>query len=376
MRAIRSAFVISAVLAACDEPGGRGGQLLGDATLEDTTRPDAAGTTTSTGPTDVTQTSPSDTGGDTAVSQDTRVDDTGVAPDTSGPPPVVDPGCLDGQYDEPLPNLDGDISALVSGYSAAGYLAFADAVLGVRYPLGQHLVRQAIELGSDSFGNCIERFTRDRSTARGLIGDLSTVVHECGHVTDLSLAGFSNSIYVITQELDFDCPNAAARAGKTFARSLLNGDEYAALLPDDFYKDVYLDGDPDDGTFDSGDQGYDSVLEEATQYVNSLVTAWAFLDQAGGFSTSARDGILTFMWYLERYLRMARLEFPAAYQLISANKCWREATLTVWGRGWMYLELTGGERQLGIDDDVIEELVRDPELLAEIDRLRAAAGCP
>lgn len=353
---IQSAVVTVAVgVAACDEPGGRGGQLAGDATISvtDTATSDATTTTTTSNP-------------DTSTDLDT----------SAGEPILVDPRCFDGQYDEVIPDDAADISGLIAGYSQAGFHDFVDDVLGARYPTGQYLVREGVARGAD-FGNCIDIFARNTSTAEGVIDDLSTVVHECGHLADFYSGGFSTSTYLITTTLYFECPNAAARAGKTFARSLLNGDEFAALLPNDFYRDTYLDGDPTDGTFDGGDQGYDSVLEEATQYVNSLVVDWVFSDQRSSFgSVSARDGILTFLWYIQRYLRMARLEYPSAYQLITGNACWREATLTVWGRAWLYLDLTAGDPGLGINDGAIEPLVKDPELLGEITWLRQAAGCP
>ena len=72
----------------------------------------------------------------------------------------------------------------------------------------------------------------------------------------------------------------------------------------DFYRQVYLDGDPDDDNFEGGDQGYNSVLEETTQYINSLAVGYAFNDLYSG-SVSERDGILTFLWYITRYLKMA-----------------------------------------------------------------------
>lgn len=347
-------MIVVVAIAACDSPGGRGGQVPVDAT---TSSPND----TVTSADDATVTSPADT----------------LVPDTSGPAPITDPACLDGQYDETLPNDTAAISDLISGYAAADYLTFVDQVLARRYPVGAHLVTLGNELGSARFGNCVERFTSNRNTAASILGQMSTVVHECGHIADLSSGGFSSSVYLITENLDFECSSAAARLGDSFERSRLNGDAYAELNPDDFYRDVYLDGDPDDGTFDGGDQGYDSVLEEATQYVNSLATDWALRDTRGQFgSVSARDGILTFLWYIERYLRMARLEFPATYSLITTNACWRELTLTIWGRAWLYLELSANESGLGISDDFIEELVLDPDLLGEIERLREAQGCP
>lgn len=360
------AALLLTTLAACDEPGGRGGQTPIDATV--TT--DATTTSTTTSATDAATTTATDT-------TTTTTTDTSVAPDTStGAPLLVDPRCTDGQYDEALPDDGADISGLVAGYQASGYLDFVDDVLGARYPIGQHLVREGVRLGT-GFGNCIDLFTNDTSSAAAIFRSLSTVVHECGHIADMSASGFSTSVFMIRDDLELECPNASAGSGKTFARSLLNGDGFASLLPDDFYRDTYLDGDPTNGTFEGGDQGYDSVLEEATQYVNSLATDWAFSDQRSRFtSITARDGILTFLWYLERYLRMARLEYPNAYQVIAGNACWRDATLTVWGRAWLFLDLTQGDPSLGIDDDRIEPLVKDPELVSEIARLRTASGCP
>ena len=116
------------------------------------------------------------------------------------------------------------------------------------------------------------------------------------------------------------------------------------------------------------------LLEEVTQYVNSLATGYAFHNEMSG-SVSERDGILTFFWYLTRYLRMARLDYPQAYQLLSGDSCWRELILSIWGRGWYYLNLTEGLPQLGIEDDLLYELATTPVLLEEIQRLRNAAGC-
>lgn len=343
----RAALGLALALAACDQPGGRAVTASGDATTTTTTTAgDAA-----TAPED-TATSPSDTAG--------------------GTPVAVDPRCVDGQFDEAPPDDAADIRALVAGYSEGDVDGFVKGVLAARYPFGRTLVEAGLEAQ-----DCIANFTSDVGTAQGVIGDLSTVVHECGHLADLTRAGFSSSVFLVNADVDFQCPSVAAQAGKSFARSLLNDDPYAALLPGDFYRDVYLDGDPTNSRFESGDQGYDSVLEETTQYVNSLVTDWAFRDQrARGTSISARDGILTFLWYTERYLRLARLEHPEVYQRIASDRCWREATLTIWGRAWLYLDASSDDPGLGLDDDAIMSLVMDPDLLSEIARLRQAHGCP
>jgi hypothetical protein len=110
--------------------------------------------------------------------------------------------------------------------------------------------------------------------------------------------------------------------------------------------------------------------------VNSLATAYAFADRRGGGSRqSDKDGILTFLWYIERYLRLARTEYPAAHAFILADACWRETILTIWGRAWLYLELTRDMPMLGIADDELFPLVEDPDLVMEIQAVREAHGC-
>lgn len=366
------AGALALALVGCDTPGGgNGGKVPVDGSNTATSGGDTATATASDALGDTSVSEPGDT---TATSGDSGSPpaDTATGPDISLPTTVVAPSCVDGQLDETLPNDGANIDPLISAYSEANYRDFVFDVLAARYPLGHDLVADAVE--SSGFGDCIDQFTDDHRTAGAMIEQLSTVVHECGHIYDLSQAGFSGSVYKINDARTYACSSAAARQGKTFARSLINGDAYASLYPGDFYKQVYLNGDPENAAFEGGDQGFDSVLEETTQYVNSLATDWAFRDQRHG-SVSARDGILTFLWYLERYLQMARLEFPSTYSLITSNQCWREATLSVWGRAWLYLDVSEGEGSLGIDDATLEELVLDPDLLGEIALLRNAAGC-
>ncbi len=293
----------------------------------------------------------------------------------------VDPNCVDGTYSEALPTPGADISSELASYSEGNLVSFYDAVLKKRFPVGAWLVTQG--LTNEQF-DCVDAFSSNTATAAGAIGSLSTVVHECGHIYNFTL---SNDSYGVTPALQLSCSggDTTDRGGETFARSRLKTDAFYALRPDcddvgadpnncDFYASVYLDGNPDDATFDGGDQGFNSVLEETLQYVNSLATEYAFQDFIGG-STSALDGILTFLWYVERYLAMARTEFPDAYAKLSGDPCWRNAILTVWGRAWIMLEAGEGNQSLGIDDAQLFELVRNPVLLGEIQRLRDLEGC-
>lgn len=315
----------------------------------------------------------------TPVAQDMDRHDM-VETDMATPLPTgpVDPACVDGQYTEALPLLS-DISSHMASYSAANTRGFYEAILDARYPMGAQVVREADRSNFD----CVEAFKGSAQTAAQALDGLGTVVHECGHFYDLDRGGFAGSHYAITPTLSFQCSrgDTTSRGGMTFERSRINQDQFASMRPYcnqgrdcDFYASVYLDGDPDDAMFDGGDQGYNSVLEETTQYINSLATAYAFRDT---YTTtkSERDGILTFLWYIGRYLHMARTQYPSAYAHISQDPCWRQATLTLWGRAWLFLEATRNEAMLGIDDAAIEVLVLDPAILEEIQRLRDIEGC-
>jgi hypothetical protein len=101
---------------------------------------------------------------------------------------------------------------------------------------------------------------------------------------------------------------------------------------------------------------------------------YAFADQSS-YSTSAEDGLLTFLWYMQRYLHMARLDYPSVYKLLSESPCWRRTTLQLWGRGWFYLQRSVSNPQLNLKGKFLRGLVQDPALLDEIARLRQLEGC-
>jgi|GEM_PF-1003183 len=397
------ACVAVALAAGCGDDGGStadafadtspvfgGDTLEGDAVAEDTAVADSLqpmDTTVGSDTASPTDTSvPQDTAvaEDTATPQDTIVaqdtappQDTAVAEDTTqvdtGPtaPTIVDPGCIDGQYDEPLPNDSASITALSNSYSPADYAGFVDQVLQARYPIGEYLVTQGVAEYTNQ--SCLALFAQGyTSTAKKLVGQLSTIVHECGHFLDGARGPFGGNTYVFRPDLAITCNGGDARNrfGNTFARSEITNDEYDALWPNDFYKSTYLVG-------QGSEQGFNMVAEEAVQYINSLATDWAFRDNIGqGYSITARDGILTFLFYIQRYLRYARLNDTEAHDFLLDTPCWRKVILTIWGRAWLYLDESEGISSLGIDDDALLELVLRPELLEEIDLVRAAEGCP
>lgn len=324
--------------------------------------------------------------------------DTGVPPGDGGAAvgamptgPNVDPACVDGRYAEVLPDSTVSISDLVAAYSPGDVDGFIDQVLARRYPTGRQLVMEGNASRSVPAGStCASLFLGDTSSASSVIQQLDTVVHECGHMADGERSSPPENTYVVTTSLLLTARqgDTTSRGGLTFARSRIVNDSYQTLrMPCggtfgpscDNYADTYLDGDPDDSTFDGGDQGFNLLFEELVQYVNSLATGFAFSDvyMVGGRRVSERDGLLTFLWYTERYLRMARTDFPSAYEHLSNGDSgrWRRAILTIWGRAWLYLEQTESAAHLGINDELLEGFVNDPDLLDEIQRLRTAEGC-
>jgi len=285
----------------------------------------------------------------------------------------VDPNCVDGKYTETLPDTTASLAGVP--FSSANLATFIDGVLMARYPFGLEVVRGG-RMNTTFHNDCSVFFSGSPQSAAAAYPHLGTVVHECGHYWDSLLSSGTNS-YAINHDLHISCTRGAATnaGGDTFYRALIRNDDYQQLRPPcggpghgcDSYANTYLSG-------QSGNQGFNMLLEETVQYINSLATAYAFGDQQNPtLSTSDRDGILTFLWYVERYLKMAREEYPAAYARLSTDACWRDAILTVWGRAWKYLELTKDFNS--IDDDAIEQAVADPVLLDEIQRLRVLAGC-
>jgi len=280
-----------------------------------------------------------------------------------------------------------DENASLAGLSFTGDIAaFVDTALARRYPFGLELVRGGRM--NPALDDCSVTFGEPASSAAEVYSVMEVIVHECGHLHDDNLSSGNRSVYDLHADLRFQCErgDSTSRGGDTFARSRIVTDPFqdarrpcavSGARGCDSYAPIYLDGNPDDATFEGGDQGFSLLMEEAVQYVNSIATAWAFADQKPRNRTiSARDGILTFLWYIERYLRMARTDFPGAYARITGDDCWRELTLSVWTRAQRYLELTDSEATLGIEDEVIEQLVNEPELLEEIERLRELEDCP
>ncbi|MBK8168868.1 MAG: hypothetical protein IPK60_00820 [Sandaracinaceae bacterium] len=294
---------------------------------------------------------------------------------------LVSPTCIDGQYTEVLPTGSEAIADLT--FTATDLVGSALLFLDRRYPNGADIVSGCLE--HDTEARCVNMWFQPAptTTSEFLLG-LSTVVHEAGHLNDLGRGGSGFGTYFYTSDTILSCDDgdSVPRGGQTFARSEIYDDAFQSEFPAcasfsdrdcDSYALIYLDPNSPVGTLGPS-QGFSSVIEEATQYVNSLATGFAFRDQLTG-QRSERDGILAYLWYVERYLHLARLEQPDVYNFISSSACWREVILTLWGRAWLYLQHTTGHTELEINAPTFLQAVQNPVLVDEIARIRALQGC-
>ncbi len=335
--------------------------------------------------------SSADGGQDAAAAADSGQAGADATKSDSGQPP---PGgahtvasCPDGAFPEPNPaNPKASLASITAGFQAAQAIAFVEAALELRYPVGKTLLAEGKKVPMGGGKNCVDAFFQasKANSPSAALGQASTLVHECGHLYDMGQSGFSGHMYFLNEVSKFSCAGLSYQgSNKGFARSAIKGDGYDATWTPcasfgmsgcDGYAPIYLNGDPKDAKFESGDQGYDMLLEEVAQYVNSLAVDYAFADQSQ-FSTSAEDGILTFLWYMTRYIHLARTQHPAVYKYLSENQCWRHATLSIWGRAWFYLDKTKGNTKLNLKGAMLRQLVDHPDLLDEIQRLRQIDGC-
>lgn len=296
--------------------------------------------------------------GSPAASSSTRVgreaDAPGDAP--AEPLPAADRyRAGDPAYSEPgadcatLPDLSAARAAHVPG----GLRATAEAIARVRYPDGLPFVKAQDDamLGAwfkgatDSLDGIGERF--------------EVAVHEGSHVWGSKRFSPAAVSYAVRSDLTI----VTARLS-SFARG-----EILAEHPDaasDTYAKIYLEG-------SSGAQGFDTLLDEYNAYAHSLASRYCTRDLVPASSrVSARDGILTFMFYVETYLHLARTKHPADYAAILADPGHRRLILTVWDRAELWLRRSASERSLGIHDERARGWAYAPERLAELGRVRDA----
>lgn len=186
-----------------------------------------------------------------------------------------------------------------------------------------------------------------------------SVVHEEGHLLDLSL-GVYGSTYAYRVVDDSGLVYVPALS--TFPRS-----EILRVHPDpssDMYANTYL-------MSPGANQDVEMLVEEFVQYVHSLASGYCAFDIPRNESISYRDGVVTFMWWIEMYLAVGREFHPDDYAEILSNKPLLGVILDTWDRAEYWLLKTRGTRY-GMNASKLTFRAYDPDNVIEIDRLRQA----
>ena len=281
----------------------------------------------------------------------------------SGAPPTTDGGtdgaCSETPYSETLPPTANDVSAIVADFDNLNLKAYLLRLLDQRYPLGATLIRD----GRGCFDAVRPTLSPTFFDSPSSAAFTATIfVHECGHFVNGAASTADRAAFLITEDAVMACDRFP-----TPARGAILNDNYAPLRPPcpangshgcDPYT-IYLDG-----------QGFADLMEELVQFINSLAVAYALDDVVTGESAE-RDGLLTQLWYLTRYLKLLAAEDVDTYERIVGDDCWRELIQTAWQRAQLFLDATLSIDDVGLEDEVLADLVNDSELLAEIEAL----GC-
>jgi hypothetical protein len=268
--------------------------------------------------------------------------------DTSAPPGdgaasgYTEPVCA-----EPLASL-ADL-AMAYQNTPEGLRAACQGIADRRYPIG----RAFVDFQNDMQ---LQAWNQRRNTFNDVLSNFEVTVHEGQHLWDIRMTSGSWP-YRLRDDLVI-----RTRVLRNFNRS-----EILRVHTDpasDTYARVYLMG-------SSGMQGFNTLLDEYTAYVHSLASRYCTRDGLSpSVRISSRDGILTLMYYVELYLRLARTEHPEDYQAILADPEHRRLILTNWDRAEFWLRLSQPFPQLGLRDTMIRAWTYNPENLMEIERLR------
>ena len=269
---------------------------------------------------------------------------------TAGTPTPPGAGWSESSWCDPL----GDLSGAEAAFDGSNLRETALSISAIRYPPGEGFIEAqsdgelALWFGAvGAFEDVLDRY--------------EVAVHEGSHIWGFGQLDFEHYSYRVVDD------------SRIIQTQWLDNFDRAEILdrhPDaggDFYASIYLTG-------SMGQQGFNTLLDEYNAYAHSLVARYCTRDSLGGASTSARDGMLTFMFYVQTYLKIAREDHPSDYEAIVADAAHVDLILSVWDRAGFWLEVTSGHSELGIDDAKIQAWVDDPDNMMEIEMLRQGSA--
>ena len=275
------------------------------------------------------------------------------APGCGGDDPGTQDTGVDAGYTEPVcAEPFTDLSSLTMAYvdSADGIRAACQGIADRRYPIGREVIDRQTDAQLDAW-------FRTHGTFNDILNSFEIAVHEGTHIWDITMTSggiwpyrVRNDLVIRTQSLH-DFPRNEILA-------------LHANVGADMYASVYLMG-------QSGTQGFNNLLDEYNAYTHSIAARYCTRDGLpAGQSISARDGILTMMYYVELYLKVARTNHPSDYAAILADPEHLRLILTVWARAEFWLAKAAPIPALGINDAMIRTWTYDPANVMEIQMLR------
>ena len=250
-------------------------------------------------------------------------------------------------------------------------------ILKDRYPAGYDLVRRAqsdpgfADLARRVFREAIydqraqQRGWRTQLTYREHADNLSTLVHESGHIVANRFGDYRQNGFDWGGDNQHPMPqlrnNVPMKAIGEERRSRRPGESrYAWLEPEDetlFQSKVnnYL-SDPANPGRAIGTLSIARLLEETSQYETGLLAAYSVADRTlGDFASNDRTGLMTMMRYMATYLGYVRQNNPAMYQELTQSPQWSDLILTTWARGEHALELTRRQNTVNLRGRKLDE---------------------
>jgi len=284
-----------------------------------------------------------------------RVDEDKPQPEVAPVAPAYASG--DAAYREPDCEKLEDVSALRDAHVAGRLRATVEGLARARYPTGLAFLRAQDDAQLGAW------FRRVPETFEGVVSRFDAAVHEGSHVWRAKRFDprREKEVFPVRSDLVIETRHLA-----TFPRSEIIAEHVDAAA--DPYVKIYLEG-------ASGTQGFETVLDEYQAYAHSLAARYCTRDLIPrGQRVSARDGILTFMYYVEVYLAVARARHPKAYADIMRDAGHRRMILAVWDRAEFWLRKSRDEQALGVGDGRIATWVYEASRLAEIASVRERDG--
>jgi hypothetical protein len=114
-----------------------------------------------------------------------------------------------------------------------------------------------------------------------------------------------------------------------------------------------------------GSEDITAVADDLTAFTNGLGCIAAVTDQIGS-GISARDGMAASVYYLELYLKRARLAHAPAYAALQASADWQKVVRYAWARAAFWRKVAASSPQLGVADAPIWAHVDDPANSSEV----------